>query len=122
MDILEANSQAHVYTGHPCKGDNCDRAGCGYNPYAAGQRNFYGPGNTADTSKPFTVVTQFVASGGRLTQMTRKYIQNGRTVNSPGSITQYGSKSGTGGLTGMGAALGRGSECLKFLIGPLIAF
>lgn len=115
MDILEANSQANVYTGHPCKGDNCDKGGCGYNPYSSGQRNFYGPGKTIDTSKPFTVVTQFVSSGGKLSQITRKYIQNGRTTNSPGSITGCGSESGTGGLTGMGAALDRGSGFLLLM-------
>ncbi|KAM7194826.1 glycoside hydrolase family 7 protein [Rhypophila sp. PSN 637] len=107
MDILEANSQANVFTGHPCKGNNCDKGGCGYNPYASGQRSFYGPGKTVDTNKPFTVVTQFIASGGRLTSITRKYIQGGRTINS-GSINSCGSESGTGGLTGMGQALGRG--------------
>ncbi len=110
MDIIEANSQANVYTGHPCRGDNCDKGGCGYNPYASGQRNFWGPGKTVDTSKPFTVVTQFPASGGRLTQMTRKYIQNGRTINSPGAITGCGSEASTGGLVGMGQTLGRGSK------------
>ncbi|KAK4208907.1 glycoside hydrolase [Rhypophila decipiens] len=107
MDILEANSQANAFTGHPCKGNNCDKGGCGYNPYASGQRSFYGPGKTVDTNKPFTVVTQFMASGGRLTSITRKYIQGGRTINS-GSINSCGSESGTGGLTGMGQALGRG--------------
>ncbi|KAK3349771.1 glycoside hydrolase family 7 protein [Lasiosphaeria hispida] len=107
MDIIEANSQANVFTGHPCKGNTCDKSGCGYNPFAAGQRNFYGPGKTVDTTKPFTVITQFQASGGRLTTMTRKYIQNGRTINS-GTITNCGSEGSTGGLTGMGESLGRG--------------
>jgi len=107
MDIVEANSQANVFTGHPCKGNNCDKGGCGYNPYSSGQRGFYGPGKTVDTNKVFTVVTQFPASGGRLSQMTRKYIQGGRTINS-GSINNCGSESGTGGLVGMGQALGRG--------------
>ncbi|CAI4216001.1 unnamed protein product [Parascedosporium putredinis] len=48
MDILEANSMATAFTPHPCKGDNCDKAGCGYNPYASGQREYWGPG------KPWT--------------------------------------------------------------------
>ncbi|AEO63146.1 glycoside hydrolase family 7 protein [Thermothielavioides terrestris NRRL 8126] len=108
MDILEANSMATAMTPHPCKGNNCDRSGCGYNPYASGQRGFYGPGKTVDTSKPFTVVTQFAASGGKLTQITRKYIQNGREIGGGGTISSCGSESSTGGLTGMGEALGRG--------------
>jgi cellulase len=110
MDILEANLQANVFTGHPCIGNNCDKGGCGYNPYGSGQRNFYGPGKTVDTTKPFTAVTAFQASGGRLTSITRKYIQNGRTINSPGSVTSCGSESSTGGLVGMGQSLQRGSK------------
>jgi cellulase len=78
MDILEANSQATAMTPHPCKGSTCDKNGCGYNPYASGQKGFWGPGKTVDTSKVFTVVTQCAANGGKLSQITRKYIQNGR--------------------------------------------
>jgi len=107
MDILEANSMANVFTGHPCKGNNCDKAGCGYNPYGSGQKGFYGPGKTVDTNKPFTVVTQFQASGGKMTSMVRKYIQGGRTINS-GTINDCGSEGGTGGMKGMGDALKRG--------------
>ena len=107
MDILESNSQATAMTGHPCKGDNCDKGGCGYNPYASGQRGFWGPGKTLDTNKKFTTTTRFVANGGKLTQITRIYTQNGRQINS-GTITSCGSEGSTGGLTGMGQALGRG--------------
>lgn len=109
MDILESNSQATVMTGHPCKGNNCDKGGCGYNPYGAGQRNFWGPGagKTIDTSKKFTTITRFVASGGRLAKIERTYVQNGRQIQS-GSITSCGSEGSTGGLVGMGQALGRG--------------
>jgi cellulase len=113
MDILEANSMATAMTPHPCKGDNCDKAGCAYNPYASGQRNFWGPGKTVDTGKPFTVVTQFAASGGRLSQITRKYIQNGREIGGGGTISNCGSEGSTGGLAGMGQALGRGSKSLS---------
>jgi cellulase len=60
MDILEANSQATAMTPHPCKGSTCDRSGRGYNPYASGQKGFWGPGKTVDSSKVFTVVTQFL--------------------------------------------------------------
>ncbi len=115
MDILEANSMATAMTPHPCNGNNCDKAGCGYNPYASGQRNFWGPGKTVDTSKPFTVTTQFTASGARLSQITRKYIQNGRQIGGGGSISNCGSEASTGGLAGMGQALGRGSRSPFFL-------
>jgi cellulase len=111
MDILEANSMATAMTPHPCKGNNCDKNGCGYNPYASGQRNFWGPGKTVDTSKVFTVVTQFPANGGKLSQVTRKYIQNGRQISGGGSISNCGSEGSTGGLTGMGDALKAGSKC-----------
>jgi cellulase len=111
MDILESNLQATAMTPHPCKGNSCDKSGCAYNPYAAGQKGFYGPGKTVDTSKVFTVVTVFNAQGGRLSSITRKYIQNGRTMNS-GTISNCGSEGTYGGMTGMGQSLGRGSECL----------
>ncbi len=111
MDILEANAQATAMTPHPCKGNNCDKGGCGYNPYASGQRSFWGPGKTVDTNKPFTVVTQFSASGGKLTQITRKYLQNGKQIGGGGTISSCGSEGSTGGLAGMGDALGRGSKC-----------
>ncbi|KFY98137.1 hypothetical protein V500_01798 [Pseudogymnoascus sp. VKM F-4518 (FW-2643)] len=107
MDILEANSVATAMTPHPCKGDNCDKAGCGFNPYASGQHDFYGVGKTVDTSKTFTVVTQFTASGGVLSQITRKYIQNGQEIDS-GTISSCGSVDGTGGMPGMGESLGSG--------------
>ncbi|KAF3057413.1 Glucanase [Daldinia childiae] len=104
MDILEANAKATAMTPHPCSGNNCDKAGCGYNPYASGQRNLWATGGSVDTSKPFTAVTQFVGSG-TLTQITRTYIQNGKQING-GSIGSC--NDGAGGLSGMGQALGRG--------------
>jgi cellulase len=112
MDILEANAMATAMTPHPCNGNACDKSGCGYNPYASGQHNFWGPGKTVDTSKPFTVVTQFAASGGKLSQITRKYTQNGRDIGGGGTISSCGSEGSSGGLTGMGQALARGSKCL----------
>jgi len=110
MDILESNSMATAMTPHPCKGNTCDKSGCAYNPYSSGQRNFWGPGKTVDTSKVVTVVTQFAASGGRLSQITRKYIQNGRQIGGGGTISNCGAEGSTGGLAGMGQALGRGSK------------
>jgi cellulase len=116
MDILEANARANAFTPHPCNGNNCDKSGCGYNPYSQGKRNFWGPGMTVDTSKPFTVVTQFQANGGSLSQITRKYIQNGRDIGGASGgggdvITAggCGSSGSFGGLAGMGQSLGRGT-------------
>ncbi|KAI0885401.1 glycoside hydrolase family 7 protein [Annulohypoxylon maeteangense] len=104
MDILEANAKANAMTPHPCQGDNCDKAGCGYNPYASGQRNLWATGGTVDTNKKFTVITQFAGSGS-LTSISRIYIQDGKQT--PGG-TISACNDGQGGLAGMGAALGRG--------------
>lgn len=110
MDILEANSKATAMTPHPCKGNTCDSGGCGYNPYASGQHDFYGVSKTVDTSKPFTVVTRFAATGGVLSQITRSYIQNGQQISGGGTISSCGSVDTTGGLAGMGDALNSGSK------------
>jgi len=111
MDLLEANEMATAMTPHPCKGSTCDKSGCGYNPYASGQHSFWGPGDTVDTSKVFTVVTQFASSGGTLSQITRNYIQNGKQI-SGGTISSCGSTATTGGLAGIGQALESGSKFL----------
>ncbi|CEJ57932.1 Putative Beta-1,4-endoglucanase [Penicillium brasilianum] len=124
MDILEANSMANAYTPHPCSSTDCDKGGCGFNPYAQGITNYWGPGDTVDTSKPFTITTQFLTDDGTktgtLTEIRRQYIQNGKIIanakSSAGldSITQSwcessdGSAATFGGLTTMGQALGRG--------------
>jgi cellulase len=111
MDILEANSQANAMTPHPCQGNSCDKSGCGLNPYANGNHNLWGTGKTVDTSKPVTIVTQFVASGSTLTSINRKYIQNGNTI-AGGTITSC--NDGQGGLSGMGASLQAGSGFFLF--------
>jgi cellulase len=118
MDILEANSRANAFTPHPCANGSCDKSGCGFNPYNRGYQNYYGPGLTLDTSKPFTVITRFITNDGTttgsLSQIQRVYVQNGKTIPSaaPGGdiITASGctSASAWGGLAGMGQALGRG--------------
>jgi cellulase len=108
MDIWEANSQATALTPHTCNspgpflctGDECgksasgvcDKSGCGINPFSTGQKTYYGPGLTVNTSKPFTVVTQFVTSDGTptgiLTEIRRLYLQDGRVIpNAPVSAT-----------------------------------
>jgi cellulose 1,4-beta-cellobiosidase len=49
-----------------------------------GDTSFYGPGLTVDTSKKFTVVTQFVTAdnttSGALSEIRRVYVQNGKVV------------------------------------------
>ncbi|KAK3399705.1 concanavalin A-like lectin/glucanase domain-containing protein [Sordaria brevicollis] len=156
MDIWEANSRATAFTPHPCnvtalykcsgalcgRTDKyqsvCDKDGCDYNPYRLGDHPYYGrgEGNKVDTTRPFTVVTQFfsntTAAGEKeLSSIKRLYLQDGKlittsTVNVPG----YDSASDTitdefcaknkqifggvnafanqGGLRQMGEALGRG--------------
>ncbi|TLS25417.1 hypothetical protein PpBr36_07302 [Pyricularia pennisetigena] len=111
MDIWEANSISTAYTPHPCsnnaqhacKGDDCggtysstryagdcDPDGCDFNSYRQGNRTFYGPGSNfnVDSSKKVTVVTQFISSGGQLTDIKRFYVQNGKVIpNSQSTIT-----------------------------------
>ena len=106
MDIWEANSVGEALTPHPCEtvgqemctgdacggtysstryGPNCDPDGCDWNPYRLGNHTFYGPGSTftLDTTKKFTVVTQFAESGGALSSINRFYVQNGIKYTQP---------------------------------------
>lgn len=133
MDILEANSRAAAFTPHPCAddGSNCDRGGCGLNPYSLGYPGYWAPGSGAvvDTSKPFTVVTQFVTDDetttGTLSQIRRIYKQGNVTL--PGAVSSTAAAPGGpdainatwcasvdasaaefGNLVAMGEALGRG--------------
>lgn len=137
MDIWEANALATAYTPHPCSvasiypcsGDECgsngvcDKPGCGYNPYALGDHDYYGYGKTVDTSKPFTVVTQFLTDDntttGTLTEIRRLYVQDGTVIqpspsDSVSSLTDSFCSTADsyfeplGGMKGMGEALGRG--------------
>nr|BAF57294.1 putative glycosyl hydrolase family7 [uncultured symbiotic protist of Reticulitermes speratus] len=88
LDIWEANSAATQLAVHACtpagRGGTCDSGGCNDNPYRT-DKTFYGSSEkfTLDTSKPFTVVTQFVTSGGALTEVIRKYVQGGKTIPTP---------------------------------------
>ncbi|KAF7329340.1 Glucanase [Mycena kentingensis (nom. inval.)] len=95
MDIWEANSISTAYTPHPCTilgqstctgsacsaagstGGTCDQAGCDFNSYRMGVKNFFGPGssNTLNTQQKMTVVTQFI--GSPVTEIRRFYVQNG---------------------------------------------
>lgn len=106
MDIWEANSISNAVTPHVCKPGNsactsdatcgsgdsrysgyCDKDGCDYNPYRMGNHSFYGPGMTIDTTKPLTVVTQFITSdntaSGDLVEIRRKYVQGGKVFDQP---------------------------------------
>jgi hypothetical protein len=99
MDLWEANGQAQALTPHPCNATGtklctgtacsndlaagtCDQGGCDFNPYRMGQHDFYGPGKTIDTTKPFTVITQFITQDGTdtgdLVTIWRMYKQNGK--------------------------------------------
>ncbi|KAK3502232.1 endoglucanase EG-1 precursor [Neurospora crassa] len=105
MDIWEANSRATAFTPHPCNvtalykcsGDLCgrtdkyqsvcDKDGCDYNPYRLGDHPYYGrgEGNKVDTTRPFTVVTQFFSnttSAGEkeLSAIKRLYLQDGKLI------------------------------------------
>jgi cellulose 1,4-beta-cellobiosidase len=94
IDIWESNSHAFAFTPHPCENNNyhvcedqncggtysddrfaglCDANGCDYNPYRMGNTNFYGKGMTVDTSKKFTVVTQFAPN-----KLTQFLVQNNK--------------------------------------------
>ncbi|KAK0617609.1 endo-1,4-beta-glucanase, partial [Immersiella caudata] len=152
MDIWEANSRATVYTPHTCSGIGsflcsgdeclrtaagsgvCDKNGCGINPYGMGNTRFYGPGLTVDSSRPFTVVTQFISSDGTangdLVEIKRVYVQDGAVIPTPaettdpavgeldgfdGTITQEYCQAKNssdflrlGGMRGMGESLKRG--------------
>ena len=160
MDIWEANSMATAYTPHPCRtvgvercegvlcGDNtagdrynglCDKDGCDFNHYRMGEENYYGASAEfqVDTTKPMTVVTQFLTTDGTdsgdLSEIRRFYVQDGKEVpnsratilgpdaaDAPDSVTDsfcsaqkkaFGDVDdfqAKGGLRQMGAALDRG--------------
>jgi cellulose 1,4-beta-cellobiosidase len=118
MDIWEANSMASAYTLHPCKGDGqtvceddvtcgdgthrfdegstCDADGCDWNPYRTGTQDFYGKGMEVDTSRPFTVVTQFVTEDGTdnsdITDVIRFFVQDGKKIEYPDTAVAGQSK------------------------------
>ena len=109
MDIWESNSISTAYTSHVCTvkgqtrcdgidcGDNasgqrhngvCDKDGCDFNPYRMGDRYFFGPGAnfTIDTTRPFTVITEFITADGTehgdLSEIRRLWVQNGKVIDS----------------------------------------
>jgi len=107
MDIWEANREAAAFTPHPCsttgpekcegtscgdgsKGERyqgvCDKDGCDMNAYRMGAQNFYGAGPEfdVDTTKPLTVVTQFITTNGTddgdLFEIRQVYFQDGQII------------------------------------------
>jgi len=116
LDIWEANKVSTQMTVHSCTtegpymcsgvecGDNngkspgdpgdrfkgvCDKNGCDFNPYRVGDTMFYGAGPQykLDSTKPMTVVTQFITvdgtDTGALKEMKRFYVQDGKTIQNP---------------------------------------
>jgi len=110
LDIWEANSISHATTPHVCTvegqtrcegtdcGDNasgerydgvCDKDGCDFAPFRLGNTTYYGPGSdfVLDSTKPFTLVTQFITSDGTdsgdLSEIRRFYVQDGKRIENP---------------------------------------
>jgi cellulose 1,4-beta-cellobiosidase len=109
MDIWEANSMSTAYTAHACTspgqtrcekgvecgdGDKrfdgmCDKNGCDIQPFRLGNKEFFGKGSSfaVDTTKPMTVVTQFITEdatdSGALKEIRRHYVQDGKKIESP---------------------------------------
>lgn len=142
VDIWEANSRSNHIAPHPCSIEGpyncegaeceadgvCDKNGCSWNPYRIGQPDYYGTSADfdVDTTRPFTVVTQFPADGeGQLTAINRLYVQDGaviraEVVNKEGLPPQdhmddaFCEATGStafmrlGAMAGMGAAMSRG--------------
>jgi len=153
MDVWEANSMASAYTPHICTkqgqyrcngtecgdGNNryggvCDKDGCDFNSFRMGDKSFFGPNLKVDTTKPFTVVTQWLTTdnttNGELSEIRRFYVQNGQVIpnskaNFPGlkaydsvsdsfckdQKTLFGDKAdfeNKGGLKALGDSLNRG--------------
>ena len=58
--------------------------GCDFNSFRLGNQDFYGPEKTVDTSKPFTLVTQFITEDGTdtgaLKSINRFYVQDGKVI------------------------------------------
>jgi cellulose 1,4-beta-cellobiosidase len=114
MDIWEGNTVSHAYTAHPCTVDGqtrcegvdcgddttgqrydgkCDKDGCDFAPYRMGNTTFFGPGSSfmVDSTKPMTVVTQFITSDGTdagdLVEIRRKFVQGGKVIENPVAVS-----------------------------------
>jgi len=98
MDIWEANGRSTHIAPHTCNvtgmylcegaecGSNgvCDKGGCGWNPYRVNITDYYGKGPQfkVDTTRKFTVITQFPAVNGKLQAIKRMYVQDGKLIES----------------------------------------
>ncbi|KAI3551319.1 glycosyl hydrolase family 7 [Colletotrichum filicis] len=96
LDIWEANSRATHIAPHPCsqpglykctgeeceKAGVCDKSGCAWNANRVNVTDFYGRGADykVDTTRKFTVVTQFPAQNGKLKELRRMYVQDGKVI------------------------------------------
>lgn len=95
MDIWEANSRAAHVAPHPCNQTGlfkcegtgcefdgfCDKNGCSYNPWHFENYESYGLGLEVDTTRPFTVISQYPADeNGVLQSYHRMYIQDGKLI------------------------------------------
>jgi len=96
LRLWEANKETQSMSLHACAssepekcvGDECarkcDSMGCQFDPLALGAMDFFGPGARVDSSKPITVVTQFITEDGtdtgKLSKVRRFYTQNGQTI------------------------------------------
>ena len=120
MDLWEANARSQAYTPHPCTdmkgvfrcegsdcGDNdkgerykgrCDKDGCDFASWRMGNRKFYGKGSefTVDTTKKFTLVTQFLTNDGTdngdLVEIRRVWTQGGKTIENTDATHMKGCK------------------------------
>lgn len=154
LDVWESNSISTALTPHPCQSvtqtectgnacggtysttryaGTCDPDGCDFNPYRQGNHTFFGSGLTVDTSKTFTVVTQFI--GSPLTEIRRFYVQNGKLIPNSQSVlgpsgnsltqswcdaqkTYFGDTNSfttQGGFTGMSSAMSNGMSLVMSL-------
>jgi len=100
FDVWESNKEATGFTPHPCSIESiygctgeectfdgvCDQWGCGFNPYSLGEPKYFGPGSdfVIDTTKTFTVTTQFITddgtASGSLIDIKRFYRQEGKVI------------------------------------------
>jgi cellulose 1,4-beta-cellobiosidase len=148
MDIWEANSATTAFTPHSCNitgtyactgadcsgSGVCDQGGCDFNSYRMGAHDFYGPNKTVDTTRNFTVVTQFHTTDGTATgalkSISRLYVQDGKVIHNANvnitgmaatnsiddtychsQVQAFGGVSTferQGGMSGMGSSLARG--------------
>jgi cellulose 1,4-beta-cellobiosidase len=88
FDIQEANNKAMVFTSHPCQSlgtttsnGQCQSDGCGFNAYRYGAKTFWG--TDVNVNAKITVVTQFLTTGGSLSEVRRLYVQGGKKIPNP---------------------------------------